>query len=112
MAKPSLRPGDELVDIGLVPGVPQDDVAGRVEDPVDGQGELDGPEVGAEVAPVHRDPVDDAGPDLGGQLGQLCLRQFAEVGGFVDVVEEHGHLFGDARGGDPRSRYRGPALRA
>ena len=42
--------GDDLVDVGLVAGVPQHDVAGRVEHPVDGEGELDGAEVGAEVA--------------------------------------------------------------
>ena len=29
--------GDDLVDVGLVAGVPQDDVVGRVEHPVQGQ---------------------------------------------------------------------------
>ena len=43
------RAGDDLVHVGLVAGVPQDDVAGRVEDPVQGEGQLDHAEVGAEV---------------------------------------------------------------
>ena len=42
--------GDDLVDVGLVAGVPQEDVAGRVEHPVDGERELDGAQVGAQVA--------------------------------------------------------------
>ena len=46
--------GDDLVDVGLVAGVPQDDVAGRVEHPVHGERELDHAEVGAEVTAVGR----------------------------------------------------------
>ena len=86
--------GDQLVGVGLVARVPQDDVAGRVEHAVQGQGQLDGAEIGAQVATVDGDAVDDAGPDLLGQLCQLRLRQRAQVGWLVDVVEEHGHLAG------------------
>src|SRR5262249_54292208 len=42
--------GDDLVDIGLVPGVPQDDVARRLEHPVHGEGQFDRTEVRSEVA--------------------------------------------------------------
>ncbi len=44
--------GDDLVDVGLVARVPQDDVARRVEHPVHGQRQLDRAEVGPEVAAV------------------------------------------------------------
>ena len=56
--------GDQLVDVGLVAGVPQQQVAGRVEGPVQGQGELDDAEVGAEVTTGGGDGVDDELPDL------------------------------------------------
>ena len=36
--------GEELVRVGLVPGVPDDPVARRVHDPVQGEGDLDGSE--------------------------------------------------------------------
>ena len=41
--------GHELVDVGLVTGVEEEDVLGRVEDPVQGEGELDDAEVRAEM---------------------------------------------------------------
>ena len=79
--------GDQLVDVGLVAGVPQQHVAGRVEGPVEGQGQLDHAEVGAEVAAGGGDRVDDELPDLlgerrparrgsatGGRRGCRCVR--------------------------------------
>ena len=44
---------------------------GRVEHPVQGQGELDRPEVRPEVAAVHGDRVDQHVPDLRRKLLQL-----------------------------------------
>ena len=85
--------GDDLVDVGLVPGVPQDDVAGRVEDAVDGERELDRPEVRAEVAAGHGDGLDDEGPDLRGQRLELHVVELPEVGRAGDVLE-HGCLRG------------------
>ena len=63
--------GDELVHVGLVAGVPHDGVAGRVEDPVQRQGELDRPEVGAEVPAVAGDRLDQHRPDLVGEHGEV-----------------------------------------
>ena len=81
--------GDQLVDVGLVAGVPQDDVVGRVEHPVQRQRELDGAEVRAEVAtdPVHG--VDDDGADLLGELIERWIVESAEVRRAVDVVQKH-----------------------
>src|SRR5439155_25323571 len=64
--------GDELVRIALVAGVEDDLVARRVEDPVQGQRQLDDAEVAAEVAADLRDDVDDALADLLGELRELA----------------------------------------
>ena len=50
---------EQLVDVGLVPGVEDDRVARAVEDPVHGDGQLDDAEVGAEVAAGPGDGVDE-----------------------------------------------------
>ena len=63
--------GDELVDVGLMAGVPHEWVTRRVEDPVQRERELDGPEVGAEVAAAGGDGVDQHGTDLRRKLLQL-----------------------------------------
>ena len=84
-------PGDQLVDVSLVARVPQDDVAGGIEDPVQGQGELDDPEVRSQVPAGGGDGFDNERADLGRQLVELRVRQTAQVGGALDVVEEHGH---------------------
>ena len=57
-------PRQQLVDVGLVAGVEQQHVGGRVEDAMERDRHLDRAEVRAEVAPgsVHR--FDDEGPAL------------------------------------------------
>ncbi len=86
-----LAAGEELVHVGLVAGVEDDPVARGVEDPVDGQRQLDHAEVGTEVARVGRHRADHHVPDLGGQLVQLLRREVAEVARGADRVEEcHG----------------------
>src|SRR5690606_33494148 len=104
--------GDDLVHVGLVAGVPQDDVPGRVEHPVQGQRELDRTEVRPQVpAAGSGHGVDDELPDLGGELRQLVVRQLAEVGRARDGRE-------DRQGAQrylwqhPRSTYGGPPLRS
>ena len=64
-------PGHQLVHVPLVAGVPDDAVPRGVKDPVEGQGQLDHPQVGPEVPPSsghrgHQEP-----PDLGRQVVQL-----------------------------------------
>ena len=58
-AEPVEPARDQLVDVALVPGVPHDGVAGRVEDAVQRQGQLDRAEVGPEVASVDRHRLDE-----------------------------------------------------
>jgi hypothetical protein len=70
--------GEDLVRVGLVADVPQHLVARRVEQAVDGHGDLAGPQVGAEVAADLADGVDD-------QLAYL-LRHLLELG-VVEVPE-------------------------
>ena len=53
--------GEHLVDVGLVAGVEDDPVGGRVEDPVQRDGQLDHAEVGAQVAAARRAGARPAG---------------------------------------------------
>ena len=82
--------GEDLVDVGLVAGVPQQDVMRGVEHPVQGERQLDDPQVGAEVPAPHRDRVDDQLPDLRRQHLEGIGVQPAQVGGGSDGVQEPG----------------------
>ncbi len=104
-----LPPGEELVYVALMAGVPQNPVHGRVEDPVQGDGELHHPEVGAQVAtgPGHR--LDEELPDVLGEFTELRFVQCLEIARPPDGLQQrHARapslvLFsahGD--GGDPR----------
>ena len=75
--------------VGLVAGVPQQDVPGRREDPVQGQGQLDRTQVGAQVAARCRHRLHDEAADLLGQSGQLVAVELAEVGRGVDRLQQH-----------------------
>ena len=77
------------MDVGQVAGVPQDHVAGRVEDAVQGQGELDDAEVRPEVAAALGDRTDHDVADLTGELVELRVGEPPEVGGGGDRVEQH-----------------------
>ena len=98
LTKSSRRPGDDLVHVGLVAGVPQHDVAGRVEDAVHGEGELDRAEVGAEVpaGPGTGDGIDDELADLAGELVEFWVGEPPEVFGAAHRIEEHGATDGTA----------------
>ena len=71
--------GQHLVDVGLVAGVPEDDVVGAVEGAVQGDRQLDGAEVGAQVSAGAVDRLDEAGADLGGQGAQLGGAEVTQV---------------------------------
>ena len=87
-----LAPGDDLVDVGLVAGVPQDGVEGRLEHPVERERQLDRAEVGAEMPAGVGHGLHDEVTDLAGQLVELGVREPLQVGGLVDGVEDHGRL--------------------
>jgi hypothetical protein len=81
-------PGQDLVRVRLVPDVPQDLVARRVEQAVHGDGDLAGAQVGAEVPTDLPHGVDQQLADLLRDLLQLFLGQPVQVLRAVDVVEE------------------------
>jgi hypothetical protein len=81
--------GEHLVHVGLVAGVPHDQVVGRVEDAVQGDGELDDAEVRPEVTTDLGDRRHDRLSELSGQLWQLGRRQRAQVGRLVDPLQHH-----------------------
>ena len=80
--------GEDLVRIGLVADVPDQPVARGVEDPVQGDGELDDAEPGAQVAAGHRHGVDRLLPQLVDQLAQVLLGNGAQVRGRLDPIEQ------------------------
>ena len=61
--------------VRLVTGVPEDRVARRIEDAVQGESELDGAEVGPEVTAVVGDGLNDEVADLSGQDVEFGVRQ-------------------------------------
>ncbi len=80
--------GQHLVRIGLVADVPDQPIFGRLEDGVEGDGELDDTEAGAKMAAGHRDGVDDLGAQLIGELAQLAAVKRADIGGGRNGVEQ------------------------
>ncbi len=80
--------GEDLVGVGLVADVPEDLVAGRVEQAVERDGELAGAEVGAEMAADLADRVDDVFAHLLRDLGQLLLVEIVQVGGTIDSLQQ------------------------
>ena len=79
--QPLAAAGEDLVRVGLVADVPEDLVARRVEQAVQGDRELAGAEVGAEVAADLADRVDDVGAHLLRDLLQLLVVEAVQVGG-------------------------------
>ena len=76
---------DDLVHIGLVAGVPQDGIVGRIEHPVDGQGQLHHSEVRAEMPARCRDFLHDELAYLFAESVKLGSAQASQVAGMSDV---------------------------
>ena len=79
---------EELVHVRLVAGVPHDGVAGRVEDAVNAEGELDDAEVRAQVTARLRHLSHQEPPNLVGELLQLGEGERVQVAGFTDRSEQ------------------------
>ena len=77
--EPLQAPGQQLVRVGLVAGVPDDLVARRFEEPMERDRQLDDAERRAEVAPRLGDRLDDGLADLCRQHGKLGIGQAAQV---------------------------------
>ena len=82
--------GEQLVDVALMPGVPDELVARRIEHPMQGDRELRRTEARADVAAGLLDRVHRVRADLAAELGELLAVERPEVGGSVDPLEE-GH---------------------
>ncbi len=65
--------GEDLVDVGLMPGVEDDHILRRAEDPVQGDGQLDHAEIRPEVPSGGADLLDQERPDLRCQRAQVGL---------------------------------------
>jgi hypothetical protein len=83
-----LPAGDHLVHVRLVPGVEQDPVARRVEDPVQRERHLHDAEVGPEVAAGAGHLGDQEVADLRRQDRQLVGAEPLEIRGRTDRAEQ------------------------
>ncbi len=61
-------PGEDLVHIRLVPGVPDEGIAGRIKNSVQGNGQLDNTEIRAKVPTGPGDLLDEEGSNLAREL--------------------------------------------
>ena len=84
-------PGEQLVHVGLVPGVENDLVHRGVEHPVQRDRQLDHAEVGPEMAAGPRHRLDQQVTYLAGQDGQLIWRQLPEIARAREGFQQ-GHL--------------------
>ncbi len=76
------------MNVRLVTGVPEQHVSRAVEDPVQGNGQLDDTEVGTQVATGARDVRNKEVTDLGGQRLQLIGIKRLNVRGCHDLGEQ------------------------
>ena len=80
--------GQHLVRVALVADVPDQAVLRRIEDSVQGDGQLDGAEVGRQMAAGLRHGVDQEGAQFGRQLRQLLAFKPAQIGRAVDGFKQ------------------------
>ncbi len=81
-------PGQNLVRIGLMPDVPDQPVARRVEDIVQRHGEFDDAEARAEMPAGHRDGADRLGAQFVGEPPEVPDRQLAQIGWRSNPIEQ------------------------
>ena len=87
-ANPVAAAGEDLVGISLMADIPDQPITWRVEHRVEGHGQLDHAERGAEVAAGDGNRFDRLGAQLRGERLQLFRRQIAQVGRVPHPVEE------------------------
>ena len=83
-------PGQDFVRIALVPDIPDQAVARRLEHVMQGHRELDDPEAGAEVSAGLRDRVDQVLSQFIGDLAQPVGLEPAQVLGRTNLIEKRG----------------------
>ena len=79
--------GDQLVWVALMSCVEDQLIAWSIEDVMQGERQLNGAEIPAEMAANLGDDFNDPLADLLGQLLELRPIEFADVEGRVDLVE-------------------------
>ncbi len=82
--------GQDLVRIGLMADIPDDAVLRRVEDIMQGDGQFDHAEAGAEMAAGDGYGVNGGAADVLGHGAQIALGQSAQVGGDFHLVQQGG----------------------
>ena len=83
--EPLVAPGHELVGVCLVPRVPDDRLARRLEQPMEGEGDLHDPQGRAQVATGPGDGGDDRLADLRGKHEEVALGEGPDVPGALDA---------------------------
>jgi len=74
--------------IGLVADVPDDAVARRIENVMEGERQFDDAEPGAQMTAGDRDGADRLGAQLIGELAQVALGQGAQILRNVNSIEQ------------------------
>ncbi len=74
-----VAPGEKLVRVDLMTGVPDQSIAAEVEGRVQGQGEFNHAQVGGKMRRPPRCEATQGLADLGGQLGQFLMRQPLQI---------------------------------
>ena len=80
-------PGHDLVRIGLMADVPDHDIARGLEHVMQGDGQFDHAQTGAEVSAGGGDGADRLGPHVVGQTPQIGEVQVSRADGHFDAVE-------------------------
>ena len=81
-----------LVHIGLMSGVEDDRIVRRIEHPVQGKGQLDHTEIGAEMPAGCSDLVNQEFADFPRQIAQLRLCQVLQICGTADLFKHSDSL--------------------
>ena len=85
--------GEEFMDVALVGDIEDEFIGGGIEDAMEGDGEFDHPEIGAEMAPdgggiFGGEDADEFVADFLGELGEIGFGEGFDVVGGIDGREE------------------------
>jgi len=80
--------GEDLVRIALMPDVEDQPVVRRVENLVDGNGQFDDAEPGAQMPAGLRYRIDHLVTHFAGKLRQIAVFELAQVCGIADLVQQ------------------------
>src|SRR5690606_4435062 len=80
--------GEDLVRVALMADIPDQAVVRRVEQPVQGDGELDHAQPGAEMPAAAADRFDQVGAQLIGNGSKLFFGKAAQVSWAVDARQQ------------------------